>query len=75
MNGKLGHNQDKVLDYLKGVPYNTWPTPTEIGQGCGYDYARASSWACAALKGLVKRGLVEKHPTRKGRYRLARVVE
>ena len=75
MSGKLGRNQAMVLGYLNSVPCNIWTTPTEIGLCCGQGCVWASSWACAVLKGLVKRGLVEKHPTRKGRYRLAQAVE
>ena len=42
--------------------------PTATGLSCGQEYDTASSWACPALKVLVREGFVER--SERGKYRL-----
>lgn len=44
-------------------------TPTQIGEACGLEYARASSWACSALKPLVENGYALRHKAEDGTIR------
>ena len=54
---RLTDKKKLILWYLAG---RTTATPTEIGEGCGKDYAVASSWACSGLKGLIRDGFVKR---------------
>lgn len=49
-----------------------WIGPTEIGVSCGLDSGLASAWAAPTLKRLLERGVVEKSPTERGKYKLVR---
>lgn len=66
---------EKQLRVLLVLPKNEWLTPTQIARklpGANPSWADSygSLYVNQPLKALIQQGLVEKHPDRRGRYRL-----